>query len=391
MENFRQELAGLCVFDIKDDPLIRAFSSLGGKSCSKSIASYSEICGVLICENLTLSEYLRDLLLYSRAPIVEKCLEERTELRVKAIEGDIRIIRKISEYSSEMLKNAIASEYTGIDTSLLPDYEKGNFSLTAEELLDFAEKNGTGIFARYRAFSYTEGKLMPIAHRDPIRLCDLKGYETQRNQVVENTLCFLSGKPAQNALLYGDRGTGKSSTVKAILNEYEALRMVELNKSDVSALPLLYGMLEGVPLKFIIAIDDLAFPEGDERFGALKATLEGSLSARPDNILIYATTNRRKIIRESEAAREIGGADAIDESMSLADRFGLFVTFGKPTREVYLDIVEKLARAAGIDLGSEELFAAAERFALRRGGRSPRTARQFTEWLTGRLALGLEY
>ncbi len=391
MENFRRELAGLCVFDIKDDPLIKAFSGLGGKSCSKSIACYSGICGVLLRGNVTLAEYLRDLLLYSHAPVVEKCLKERTELRVKAIECDIRIIKSISEYSSETLKNALSDEYGGVDTSLLPDYDKGSFSLTANELLDFAREHGSGIFARYRAFSYSSGKLLPIARRDPIRLCDLKGYETQRNQVVENTLCFLEGKPAQNALLYGDRGTGKSSTVKAILNEYDALRMVELNKSDVSALPVLYGMLEEIPIKFIITIDDLAFPEGDERFGALKAALEGSLSARPDNILIYATTNRRKIIRESEAAREVGGADAIDESMSLADRFGLFVTFGRPTREVYLDIVEKLARTAGITLEEEELFAAAERFALRRGGRSPRTARQFTEWLTGRLALGLGY
>ncbi len=391
MENFRLELAGLCVFDIKDDPLIKAFSGLGGRSRSKSIECYSKICGILISENMTLSQYLRELLMYSKADILEKCLKERTELRVKAIESDIGIIAGIARCSSDTLKNAISSEYGGVDVSFLPDYDNGSFSLSAEELLDFAREHGTGIFARYRAFSYTNGKLLPIARRDPIRLCDLKGYETQRNQVVENTLCFLNGKPAQNALLYGDRGTGKSSTVKAILNEYETLRMVELNKSDVSALPTLYGMLEEVPLKFIITIDDLAFPEGDERFGALKAALEGSLSARPDNILIYATTNRRKIIRESEAAREVGGADAIDESMSLADRFGLFVTFGKPTREVYLDIVEKLAHTAGITLEKEELFAAAERFALRRGGRSPRTARQFTEWLTGRLALGMEY
>ncbi|MCI5578469.1 MAG: ATP-binding protein, partial [Oscillospiraceae bacterium] len=142
---------------------------------------------------------------------------------------------------------------------------------------------------------------------------------------------------------------------------------------------------------FIVMIDDLSFAENDDRFGILKAVLEGSLSAKPDNILIYATTNRRKIIRETAADREISGADAIDESMSLSDRFGLFVTFMKPDKQGYLDIVQKLADDKKLDVPEEKLFAAAERFALKRGGRSPRTARQFVDWLDGRIALGLDY
>ncbi len=140
-----------------------------------------------------------------------------------------------------------------------------------------------------------------------------------------------------------------------------------------------------------MTIDDLAFVENDDRFGILKAALEGSLSAKPDNILIYATTNRRKIVRETAADREISGADAIDESMSLADRFGLFITFMKPDKQVFLDIVQKLAADKGLVVSAERLETVAERFALRHGGRSPRTARQFVDWLDGRISLDLEY
>ena len=229
---------------------------------------------------------------------------------------------------------------------------------------------------------------------DPIRLTDLKNYELQRNQVIENTLAFLNGLPAQNVLLYGDRGCGKSSTIKAILNEYEELRMVELPKSEINGLPDLFGMLKDIPLHFIVTIDDLAFTEDDERFGVLKATLDGSLTARPDNVLIYSTTNRRKLIKESNGDRsvdDIGRSDAVDESMSLADRFGLFITFTQPNREIFFDIVRKLAEDREIDIEDSELTQAAERFALKRGGRSPRIARQFVDWLSSRIELGLDY
>lgn len=232
-----------------------------------------------------------------------------------------------------------------------------------------------------------------IENYDLIRLTDLKNYEVQRRQVVENTECFVQGKPAQNVLLYGDRGTGKSSTVKALLNEFEKLRMIEVSKNDVTKLPKLYSMLKDSSQHFIILIDDLTFSENDDRYNALKAALEGSLAARPENILIYATTNRRKIVKETTAERlqdEVSPTDAVDESMSLADRFGLFVTFGKPDKRVYLDIVKQLAADRGIDIPEEELFAAAERFSIRRSGRSPRVARQFIDVLESRIALGME-
>ena len=170
--------------------------------------------------------------------------------------------------------------------------------------------------------------------------------------------------------------------------------MVELPKSEINGLPDLFGMLKDIPLHFIVTIDDLAFTEDDERFGVLKATLDGSLTARPDNVLIYSTTNRRKLIKESNGDRsvdDIGRSDAVDESMSLADRFGLFITFTQPNREIFFDIVRKLAEDREIDIDDSALTQAAERFALKRGGRSPRIARQFVDWLSSRIELGLDY
>lgn len=391
MESFKQKIAGLCVFNVKSDPVLEAFSMLGGKSRTKSYDGYSRLCSALLLSGKSLGEYLHDMLIFSDSPLISACARENSELRTKAVECDLEVMRSIASYSSSALKRELAKLYGDEGFNSLPDFEEGGFDYGAQYFIDFAAKHGSGVFAQYKAFTFDNGELHPIENIDPIRLTDLKNYSAQRKQVVENTICFLNDEPAQNVLLYGDRGTGKSSTVKAILNEYDALRMVEVAKNDIAGLPALFRRLKDIPLHFIVTIDDLTFAENDDRFGILKAVLEGSLSARPDNILIYATTNRRKIIKESAAEREISGADAIDESMSLADRFGLFITFIKPDKAGFLDIVRQLAEDRDIDIGEEKLFAAAERFALKRGGRSPRIARQFIDWLKGRLALGMDY
>ena len=380
-------------FDIRHDPLVMAFSCIANGFEANCLTGYSRICRILLSENKSLAQYLHDLLIYGKHEFMEKCTAP-TEQQRKAVEFDIAAIKQLAQYSSEKLKAAMSDRVDSEVLSMLPDYEQGTFDYTADYFIERYARYGSGIFAKYKAFSFDGEQLCPIDNTDPIRLSDLKNYEVQRNQVVENTVCFMSGKPAQNVLLYGDRGTGKSSTVKALLNEYDDLRMVELSKNDVGMLPKLFNMLKACPLRFIIMIDDLTFSENDDRFSVLKAVLEGSLAARPDNILIYATTNRRKIIKEA-ATEQLGGdavsADAADESMSLADRFGLFVTFGKPDKAVYLDIVRKLAQDRGIAIGDEELCAAAERFALRRSGRSPRVARQFVDHIAARLELGMDY
>ena len=383
------KMRSFCAFEIKDDRLVGALSRCAENDIS-AVEQYSEIVNILLTNGQTLGEYFHELLLYSASPLVEECAKHPNELRKSAIEYDLSIVRDIVSVNSEQLKLEIAENTGSKAIFRMPDYENGSFDYTTEYFLDFVRKNGSGIFAKYRAFSYN-GKLKPIENPDPITLADLKNYEVQRRQVIENTLCFLNDKPAQNVLLYGDRGAGKSSTVKAVFNEYKQLRMVEIAKEDIRLMPELFETLGRTGLKFIVMIDDLSFSEVDDRFAALKAALDGSLSAKPANILIYATTNRRKIVRETVAEREISAADAIDESMSLSDRFGLFITFSRPDKLLYLDIVHKLCADRGITADKARIEEAAERFATRHSGRSPRTARQFVEWLSGRIELDLEY
>lgn len=379
-----EKLKSFCAFNVKDDVVLTDFYCCGYEN---PVDYYSDIVNTLLEKGQTLGEYLHDLLVYSDSPIVAKCSAEPTPALVKAIEYDLSVIKELVSLTSEQFRKTLPESEI---LSEMPAYDNGKFNYDVNYFLDFARDNGTGIFAKYRAFSF-DGELKPILRTDSITLADLKNYEVQRNQVVENTLCFLHNQPAQNVLLYGDRGTGKSSTVKAIFNEYKELRMVEVSRNDINVLPELFEKLGKVNMKFIVTIDDLAFNENDDRFGTLKAVLDGSLALKPENILIYATTNRRKIVRETVADREISGADAIDESMSLSDRFGLFVTFMRPDKQTYLDIVKKLAKDMELDIPEERLCAAAERFSSRRGGRSPRVAKQFVDWLKGRIELNLEY
>lgn len=250
-------------------------------------------------------------------------------------------------------------------------------------------ENGCGIFARYNAFIWRDGDIRPVLHSDTIDLDDFTGYERQRAKVCDNTLAFLDGKTCNNCLLYGDMGTGKSSTVKALANRFRTrgLRIVEIPKERLFEFPQLAERLARLPLRFIIYIDDLSFTRQDESYTALKAVLEGGLAARPDNALIYATSNRRHLVKErlSDRAAEVDDInthDNMQETLSLSDRFGLAVCFTAPSKKEFLEIVLAAARQRNItQLTDEELCAGAERFALSRGGRSPRCAKQYIESL----------
>jgi predicted AAA+ superfamily ATPase len=244
---------------------------------------------------------------------------------------------------------------------------------------------GYGVFLKHHMFSVADGWVAPVHSPDPVRLSDLKGYARERAAVVENTKALLEGKPAANALLYGDAGTGKSSTIKALVNECagEGLRLIEFRKNQLSEIPAVAERLRGNPLKFILFIDDLSFSEDNGEVGALKAILEGTVSARTKNVVIYATSNRRHIVSERFSDRgddEIHRNETIQEQVSLSQRFGLAVNFMKPDRAQYLSIVRELALQYGVnDLETLDLLA--ERYAIERGGRSPRVARQFVEAL----------
>jgi len=264
-------------------------------------------------------------------------------------------------------------------------------------LADFYRQNGSGEFAKYYGFVWErtgeKGFLKGISSPDPIRFRDLFGFERQRELIINNTEQLLNGYAANNVLLYGDRGTGKSSTVKALVNEYgdRGLRIIELAKSYLDDLPYVLRAIKGRQQKFIIFIDDLAFGDSEEEYTALKAVLEGSLESKPQNVVIYATSNRRHLIKERFSDRsgltsdnpdeEVRSADTLQEKLSLADRFGITVTYTSPDKEEYLAIVEGLARNRKLDIDVATLHEEALKWEINHNGRSPRTARQFIDWL----------
>lgn len=268
-------------------------------------------------------------------------------------------------------------------------------------LKEYHTVNGYGLFSRKYAFTWQrspsgKGCLVPVRNPDPVKLSDLIAYESEREEVVKNTEQFLDGYVANNVLLYGDRGTGKSSTVKALLNEYHnrGLRIVEVPRLLLADFPKITGTLAQSPYKFILFIDDLSFEDNEDSYTALKAVIEGGLEAKPQNVLIYATSNRRHLVREHFSDRlglqygnrddEIRAIDTMQEKLSLSDRFGITVIFASPDKKRFLEIVDKLAQKKGIGLDPETLHKEALKWELWYNGRSPRTAQQFINDLSGR-------
>ena len=248
-------------------------------------------------------------------------------------------------------------------------------------------KYGYGIYAKNRMFYLGENaEIVPVSNPDKTELSDLVDYARERQIIIDNTKALLEGKPAANILLTGDAGTGKSSTVKAVVNALwrEGLRIIEVRKDQLQSIPKILDELSANPLKFILFIDDLSFLKDDDNFNALKAVLEGSVTAKSQNVAIYATSNRRHIIKEKFSDREgddIHRNDTMQELASLSERFGIHVTFSKPNKDTFLHIVRHLAEENGIDMPTQELELLAERFALERGNRSARLARQFIDGL----------
>lgn len=264
----------------------------------------------------------------------------------------------------------------------------------------YIQTTGTGICSEYAMFRWISsdgsGYLRPTMRPDAVRLKDLIGYEVQRSEIITNTEQFVYGYFANNVLLYGDRGTGKSSTVKALVNEYatrgKGLRLVEVSRDDLCHLFDITQLLATKSQRFIIFVDDLSFGDGETGYRELKALLEGSSEVLPDNMLIYATSNRRHFVKETlddneEYRDEIRVQDSIQEKLSLADRFGITAVFLLPTRQKYLEIVETLAAMHQIEIPRDELQRRALEWEVRRNGRSPRSAQQFIRSLQGELSL----
>lgn len=320
---------------------------------------------------------------------------------IKASRQDLNILQNFYECSNHRISQWMqdVAEITPIlwsETLQRPTVFKGveNWGEAIETLANYYRQQGTGIFAQYRALRWQSGQLVGIINPDEIQITELVGYETQRDILLKNTEFLLAGYRALNILLYGSRGSGKSSLVKGLLKKYENLRLIEVTKSDLNDLPQIVEELREAPQKFVIFVDDLSFEEDDEAFKALKVVLEGNLTARPQNVVVYATSNRRHLIREFFGDRprpshneEVHAWDTVQEKLSFSDRFGLTLTFEPANQDTYLEIVHHLANLAQIHLPWDEIRDRALQWATRHNGRSGRTARQFIDFLQAELGV----
>ena len=288
------------------------------------------------------------------------------------------ISKRIRELSRKLSSTTDVDEFFNIITGFYKDYGVGKFGLNKAFRIVPRDISGYDI--------------VPITNMDRVVLSDLIGYEHQKKQLVDNTKAFVEGRKANNVLLYGDSGTGKSTSIKAVLNEFydEGLRMIELYKHQLKYLSSVISVIKKRNYKYIIYMDDLSFEDNEVEYKYLKAIIEGGMETRPDNILIYATSNRRNLIKETwkdrndmEYKDDIHHSDTIEEKMSLVNRFGVKINYSKPTPTEFKNIVEKLAEREDLHISKEELIRKANVWEIRHGGISGRTAQQFINSLIG--------
>lgn len=401
-------IESLCIYDFKQDEILNALYELVSSVDDEGVISNQAKFFNLVSKHRSFKHYLSKQILVNdnifTSAAAAKKLDELDETIINGVKSDLAKLEVIasitaddicaSEQNEDLAEILKTMPKWKVDDKEVPPLFEG-WDKQLDALADYHAKNGYGIYAKNIAFTWRKGQLCPVNSIDPIKLSDLKNYEIQRQSVIDNTESFINGYPANNVLLYGDRGTGKSSTVHAILNEYAArgLRMIEIPKSTVSELGLIREAIANVPLHFIIYIDDLSFDKNDSSFSELKAALEGSLTGKQANTIIYATSNRRHLIKESFSDRQndVNRNDIMQEQLSLSDRFGLTITFMNPDKKNYLEILEKICDDRGLEVDKEHLFFEGEKWATRRGGRSPRCAKQFVDYVEGCILAGKQW
>ena len=383
LKNLYLRLSLVSVFhNVMKKPVLKDFCAYASSERAEDkLKAYASMVTGIYENGGTLDGYIRkavfeDENIYVRLRAKKISVDEKLE---RAVTNELNAFSELTSLTSE---DFLAD--MGIDLPI-PEFNSRGIDLNElyRRRVEEIDRYGYGVFSSSPMFRLSDNmEIEAVVSADKISIDKFIGYGFEREKIISNTRSFLQGRPAANALLCGDAGTGKSSTVKAIANEFyrEGLRLIELRKDQLSALPYVMGKISDNPLKFIIFIDDLSFNQNDDNFSMLKAALEGSASAKAENAVIYATSNRRHIIKESFQDREgsdIHRNDTIQETLSLSERFGLTVLFSKPDKKLYLEIIHELAERNNIKYDKEKLDIEAEAFALRRGYRSARCAEQF--------------
>ena len=387
----RAQLRGLSAFrSLLDTPMLKDALQLLDAAARRdgegALAAYDQMFYRLKAEGYSgLGTWLWDTLRYTETPYGDLAGSGRSDPELeRAARRDVDALLQLARLGAEdirvALKPILTEEYVSVLDNL-PAWETGA-PFTFEELASFYQENGAGLYAKYRAFLWEEGRLVPVADPDCPHPVELLGYDQQRKQVLDNTRLLVEGKPSNNVLLFGDGGTGKSATVKSMLYlpGMENLRLIEIQKENLVGMPRLIRSLAGRRQSFILFIDDLAFDQDDKTYSSLKTILEGGLEKRPLNVAIYATSNRRHLVRQTfsdRAGDEVDAFETISEKTALAERFGLRIPYMTMSKSEYLALIDHLAGLYHVEMNREVLHAKAMEWEIRHAGRTPRVARQF--------------
>ena len=350
----------------------------------KQIDLYSEFLSELFKSDNNLADFILSQIFLDDNIYISKCIlkQEINNNLKKTFKNELNFFKYISSFDFSSIFN---KEYSKNIAEL--EIKEIDFYKIYFEHIKNIDKKGYGIFYNNNMFVLDDRKnIIAVKNKDNQDIKKLYGYEIERNKVLSNTKILIEGKKANNILLYGDAGTGKSSTVKAVANFFkdEGLRLIEIKKNQLHFITDIIEKLSCSPLKFIIFIDDLTFSSNDDTFSYLKAILEGGVNSFPNNIAVYVTSNYRHLIKENFTDRtgdDIHIEDTIQQIMSLTNRFGMIITFQRPSRDLFKEIVLSYAKENNIKTDKEELINQAEAYAIRSAGRSPRVAKQFIELL----------